>query len=166
MMIPMTPNGLSQLQKELQRLLTEERPLVIEEISRARQHGDLSENAEYDAAKEKQRHIEGRIRQMEHKISHANVIDVASLSGPKIVFGATVTLRDENTDDVLCYQIVGVDEADLEQCKIAINSALARELIGKEEGATIEFVTPRGEKHYFVEKVVYDPHFDGRIANK
>jgi transcription elongation factor GreA len=162
----MTPNGLSQLQKELQRLLTEERPLVIEEISRARQHGDLSENAEYDAAKEKQRHIEGRIRQMEHKISHANVIDVASLSGPKIVFGATVTLRDENTDDVLCYQIVGVDEADLEQCKIAIDSALARELIGKEEGATIEFVTPRGEKHYFVEKVVYDPHFDGRIANK
>ena len=166
MMIPMTPNGLSQLQKELQRLLTEERPLVIEEISRARQHGDLSENAEYDAAKEKQRHIEGRIRQMEHKISHANVIDVASLSGPKIVFGATVTLRDENTDDVLCYQIVGVDEADLEQCKIAIDSALARELLGKEEGATIEFVTPRGEKHYFVEKVVYDPHFDGRIANK
>ena len=161
-----TKETLEQMKAELQRMRAVDRPAASRAIAEAREKGDLKENAEYDAAKEKQRHIEGRIRQMEHKISHANVIDVASLSGPKIVFGATVTLRDENTDDVLCYQIVGVDEADLEQCKIAIDSALARELIGKEEGATIEFVTPRGEKHYFVEKVVYDPHFDGRIANK
>jgi transcription elongation factor GreA len=159
-MIPMTPRGLGQLQKELQSLLTIDRPAVIEDIARARQYGDLSENAEYHAAREKQRYIEDRIRQLEHKINNANVIDVATLSGPKIVFGAIVTLYDEDKMKSSTYQIVGMDEADLAQKKIAIDSALARELIGKEEKASIELSTPGGEKHYVIEKVEYKAHFE------
>lgn len=158
-MIPMTPRGLGQLQKELQSLLTVDRPAVIEDIARARQYGDLSENAEYHAAREKQRTIEDRIRQLEHKINNASVIDVSTLTGPKIVFGAVVSLYDEDKMESLTYQIVGMDEADLAQKKIAIDSALARELIGKEEGASIELATPRGEKHYFIEKVEYRSNF-------
>jgi transcription elongation factor GreA len=163
-MIPMTPRGLGRLQKELQSLMTIERPAVSEEIARARQYGDLSENAEYHAAREKQRHIEDRIRQLEYKINNASVIDVASLSGPKIVFGAIVTLYDEDKKESTTYQIVGIDEADLAQKKIAIDSALSRELIGKEEGAHIELATPRGEKHYTIEKVEYKAHFGDDTA--
>jgi transcription elongation factor GreA len=158
-MIPMTPRGLGRLQKELQSLMTIERPAVSEEIARARQYGDLSENAEYHAAREKQRHIEDRIRQLEYKINNASVIDVATLSGPKIVFGAIVTLFDEDKCESSTYQIVGIDEADLAQKKIAIDSALSRELIGKEEGMHIELATPRGEKHYTIKKVEYKANF-------
>lgn len=158
-MIPMTPRGLGQLQKELQSLLNIDRPAVIEDIARARQYGDLSENAEYHAAREKQRHIEDRIRQLENKINNASVIDVSTLTGPKIVFGAIVTLYDEDKMESSTYQIVGIDEADLAQKKIAIDSALARELIGKEEGVNIELATPRGEKHYMIQKVEYKANF-------
>ena len=153
----MTAHGLSRLQKELRTLLTEERPKIIAEIARARQYGDFSENAEYHAALEKQRYLERRIQELEYKIENAQVIDLSTLSGPKIVFGATITLYDEDLGNRLVYQIVGIDEADLSQKKIAINSALARELIGKEEGMSIELFTPRGEKHYLVERVQYLP---------
>lgn len=159
-MIPMTTRGLGQLQKELQSLISIDRPAVIEDIARARQYGDLSENAEYHAAREKQRQIEDRIRQLEYKISNADVIDVSTLTGPKIVFGAIVTLYDEDKKENITYQIVGVDEADLIERKIAINSVLARELIGKEAGTSIELSLPRGEKHYLIQKVEYRPNFE------
>jgi transcription elongation factor GreA len=151
----MTPQGLVQLQKELTLYLTVKRPAVIEEIERARQYGDLSENAEYHAAREKQRYTEDRIRELEFKISNAQVVDLSTLSGPKIVFGAIVTLLDQEKNEHSTYQIVGVDEADLSQRKLAINSALARELIGKEEGVSFELSTPRGEKLYTIERVSY-----------
>lgn len=154
-MFPMTSNGFIKLQKELQNLISSQRPSVIEEIAKARQYGDLSENAEYHAAKEKQKRIENRIRDLEFKISNAQVVDVRGLSGPKIMFGATVVLYDEDKKEVATYQIVGVDEANISEGKIAINSALARELIGKEEGVTIELTTPRGEKIYHIQEVQY-----------
>jgi transcription elongation factor GreA len=154
-MFPMTPHGLSQLQKELRDLVTKDRPQVIEEIARARKYGDLSENAEYHAAKEKQRYIENRIRDLEHKAANAQVVDLSTLSGPQIVFGAYVTLYDEDKEESITYQIVGQDEADLTQKKIAINSILARALIGKEEGMTVDVITPRGEKFYRIDAVSY-----------
>ena len=154
-MFPMTPHGLSQLQKELRELIAKDRPQVIEEIARARKYGDLSENAEYHAAKEKQRYIENRIRDLEYKSANAQVVDLSTLSGPQIVFGAYVTLYDEEKEDSVTYQIVGQDEADLTQKKIAINSVLARALIGKEQGMTIEVITPRGEKFYRIDGVSY-----------
>lgn len=153
-MLPMTAQGLSQLQKELRDLMSK-RPLISEEIARARQYGDLSENAEYHAAREKQRWTEERIREIQEKISQAQVIDISELSGTKIIFGSFVTLHDEDRQERHTYQIVGVDEADLAQKKIAITSALARELIGKEKGMNIELITPGGEKHFFIENVSY-----------
>lgn len=152
---PMTLQGFQKLKKELTTLISVDRLDIVEEIARARGYGDLSENAEYHAAREKQRHIEDRINHLETRIANAQVIDTSILKGPQIVFGAVVTLYDEDKEEQMTYQIVGVDEAELKEQKIAITSALARELIGKEEGMSIELVTPRGEKHYTIERVQY-----------
>lgn len=152
--IPLTRAGHTALDKELKILKSEERPAVIRAIAEAREHGDLSENAEYHAAREKQSFIEGRIKELEAILSLAEVIDVASLSG-SIKFGATITLIDEDTEDQKTYQIVGEPEADIERGKLNIKSPLARALIGKEEGDSIEVKTPGGEKCYEVLNVSY-----------
>lgn len=154
-MNPITAQGFERIQKELRQLLTVDRPVIIEEIARARKYGDLSENAEYHAAREKQRFIEHRIQQLEKSLSQSQVIDISSLQGPRIVFGATVTLFDEDKKETMTYQIVGVDEADLKYKRLSIAAALARELIGKEEGDVIEMMTANGEKTYTIKKVEY-----------
>ncbi|WP_196216686.1 transcription elongation factor GreA [Paracoccus shanxieyensis] len=145
--IPMTRAGFNQLDAELRDLRTVERPAVIRAIAEAREHGDLSENAEYHAAREKQSFVEGRIKELEGLISRAEVIDPAKLSG-SIKFGATVTLLDEATEEERTYQIVGESEADLERGLLNIRSPLARALIGKDEGDSVEVVTPGGGKSY------------------
>ena len=150
----MTRAGFDQLDQELRVLRTEERPAVIREIAEAREHGDLSENAEYHAAREKQSLLEGRIKELEGLISRAEVIDPAKLSG-SIKFGATVTIVDEDTDDEKTYQIVGEAEADLERGLLNIRSPLARALIGKDEGDSVEVVTPGGGKSYEILTVRY-----------
>jgi transcription elongation factor GreA len=152
--IPMTPRGISALQDELKQLKSEERPAIIRAIAEAREHGDLSENAEYHSAREKQSFIEGRIRELEGLISLADVIDPAKLSGP-IKFGATVTLVDEETEAERTYQIVGEQEADIENGLLNIRSPLARALIGKEEGDSVEVRTPGGTRDYEVTAVAY-----------
>src|SRR6187200_3047775 len=129
--IPMTPEGHSRLAVELKRLKTIERPAVIKAIAAARDHGDLSENAEYHAARERQGFIEGRVMELEDKIARAEVIDVSKLSGSVVKFGATVTLADEETDEEQTFQIVGEDEADISQGRLSVTSPLARALIGK-----------------------------------
>ncbi|TCM83473.1 transcription elongation factor GreA [Rhodovulum steppense] len=150
----MTRAGHTALDEELKTLKSVERPAVIRAIAEAREHGDLSENAEYHAAREKQSFIEGRIRELEALLSRAEVIDPSKLSGP-IKFGATVTLVDEDTDEERTYQIVGEAEADIEKGLLNINSPLARALIGKEEGDSIEVRTPGGERGYEVLKIRY-----------
>jgi transcription elongation factor GreA len=151
--IPMTPAGHKALNDELKQLKTVERPAIISAIAEAREHGDLSENAEYHSAKEKQSFIEGRIKELEGMISRAQVIDPRTLSGP-IKFGATVVLVDD--DDVeKTYQIVGEAEANIEAGRLNINSPLARALIGKEEGDSVEVRTPGGEKDYEIVSVSY-----------
>lgn len=145
--IPMTRAGFTALDEELKTLRTVERPAVIRAISEAREHGDLSENAEYHAARERQSFIEGRIRELEGTLSRAEVIEPATLSGP-IKFGATVTLVDEDTDEEKTYQIVGEMEADIERGKLNIRSPLARALIGKEGGDSVEVSTPGGQRSY------------------
>ena len=145
----MTRAGFNTLDEELKLLKTQERPAVIRAIAEAREHGDLSENAEYHAAREKQSFIEGRIKELEAILSLAEVIDPARLSGA-IKFGATVTLVDEETEEEKTYQIVGEAEADIESGLLNIRSPLARALIGKEEGDTIEVKTPGGERGYEV----------------
>lgn len=152
--IPMTRAGFDLLDEELRVLRSDERPAVIREIAEARAHGDLSENAEYHAAREKQSLLEGRIKELEGLISRAEVIDPAKLSG-SIKFGATVTIVDEDTDDEKTYQIVGEPEADLERGLLNIRSPLARALIGKEEGDSVEVVTPGGGKSYEILAVRY-----------
>lgn len=152
--IPMTQAGFSQLEVELKQLKSVERPSVIRAIAEAREHGDLSENAEYHSAREKQSFIEGRVKELEAIISLAEVIDVASLSGT-IKFGATVTIVDEDTDEEKTYQIVGEPEANLEKGLLNIKSPLARALIGKEEGDSIEFKAPGGTRDYEVLKILY-----------
>lgn len=152
--IPMTRAGFNQLDEELRQLRTVERPAVIRAIAEAREHGDLSENAEYHAAREKQSFVEGRIKELEALISRAEVIDPAKLSG-SIKFGATVTLVDEATDDEKTYQIVGEAEADLERGLLNIRSPLARALIGKDEGDSVEVVTPGGGKSYEILSIRY-----------
>ncbi|MCV6598824.1 MAG: transcription elongation factor GreA [Mangrovicoccus sp.] len=147
--IPMTRAGHTALDEELRTLKSVERPAVIAAIAEAREHGDLSENAEYHAAREKQSFIEGRIKEVEAVLSRAEVIDPASLSGA-IKFGATVQLVDEDTDEEKTYQIVGEPEADLEKGRLNIKSPLARALIGKEVGDSIEVKTPGGERSYEV----------------
>ncbi|MBO4167836.1 transcription elongation factor GreA [Cereibacter azotoformans] len=150
--IPMTRAGFAALDDELKLLKTVERPAVIRAIAEAREHGDLSENAEYHAAREKQSFIEGRIKELEALLSLAEVIDPARLSG-SIKFGATVTILDEETEEEKTYQIVGEAEADIENGLLNIKSPLARALIGKDEGDSIEVKTPGGERGYEVVSV-------------
>ena len=153
---PLTVNGASKLKAELQRLKTEERPRVIAAIAEAREHGDLKENAEYHAAREEQGFIEGRIKEIESKLSNAQIIDVTMLNANgKVVFGATVNLADEDTGAEVTYQIVGDDEADIKQGKISINSPIARALIGKEEGEVVTVNAPGGDKNYEIVEVRY-----------
>jgi transcription elongation factor GreA len=153
--IPMTASGYDRLESEIKRLKTIERPAVIRQIEEARAHGDLSENAEYHAAKERQGFIEGRVMELEDKISRAQVIDVSKLSGASIKFGATVTLIDEDTDEKSKYQIVGEIEADVKEGRLSIMSPMARALIGKSKGDTVEVVTPGGGRSYEILKVEY-----------
>jgi transcription elongation factor GreA len=152
--IPMTRRGHEALEDELKQLKSVERPAVIRAIAEAREHGDLSENAEYHAAREKQSFIEGRIKELEGILSLAEVIDPARLSGP-IKFGATVTLEDEDTGETRTYQIVGEPEADLERGRLNVRSPLARALIGKDEGDSVEVVTPGGRRGYDILSVRY-----------
>lgn len=154
--IPLTKRGAEKLKEELQRLKTKDRPAVIAAIAEARSHGDLSENAEYDAAKDRQGFIEGRIKEVEGKLAAAQIIDPSALdAGGKVVFGATVELEDQDSGDKVTYQIVGEDEADLKRGLINISSPIARALIGKEEGDTAEVQAPGGVKHYEVIAVRY-----------
>jgi transcription elongation factor GreA len=154
---PMTKKGAENLRAELNELKTVKRPAVIAAISEARAHGDLKENAEYHAAREQQGFIEGRIKDIESKLSHAQVIDVASLdAGGKVVFGATVVLLDLNTDEEKTYQIVGVDEADLKHGKISVTSPVARALIGKIEGDEVALEAPGGTHEFEVLEVRYE----------
>ena len=146
--IPLTARGLKRLEAELAHLKSVERPAVIKAIEDARAHGDLSENAEYHAARERQSFVEGRINELEDKTSRAEVIDVQKLSGDTIKFGATVRLSDELVKEKSKYQTVGVDEADIKQGLLPINSPLARSLIGKKVNDIVEVKTPRGEKVY------------------
>ncbi|MEQ8509886.1 MAG: transcription elongation factor GreA [Rhodospirillaceae bacterium] len=146
--VPMTAGGLAPLQDELKRLKSKERPAVIKAIAEAREHGDLSENAEYHAAKERQGFIEGRIQELEDVISRADVIDVSKLSGSVVMFGATVCFADEDTDEETTYQIVGPYEADLDKKRISVQSPIARALIGKTIGDTTEVRAPGGVKSY------------------
>ena len=151
--IPMTAAGYSALETELKHRQQVERPRIIQQITDARTHGDLSENAEYHAAKEQQSHNEGRIAELEDKLARAEVIDVSKLSGDTIKFGATVTLVDEDTDEKRVWQLVGEPEADARHGKISITSPLARALVGKKKGASVEVVAPGGAKAYEVVKV-------------
>lgn len=151
--IPMTAAGYTLLENELKHCQQVERPRIIQQISEARTHGDLSENAEYHAAKESQSHNEGRIAELEDKLARAEVIDVSKLSGDTIKFGATVTLIDEDTEEKKVWQIVGEPEADARSGRISITSPLARALIGKTKGTSVEVVTPGGAKAYEVKKV-------------
>ena len=154
--LPITLRGAEKLKEELHRLKTIERPAVINAIAEARAQGDLSENAEYDAAKDRQGFIEGRIQEIESKLSMAQVIDPSSLNaGGKVVFGATVELEDEATGDAVTYQIVGEDEADLKLGLINVSSPIARALIGKEEGDVAEVQAPGGVRRYEIVAVSY-----------
>ena len=154
--IPITKRGAEKLKEELHRLKTVERPSVITAIAEARAQGDLSENADYDAAKDRQGFIEGRIQEIEGKLSVAQVIDPSGVDGGgKVVFGATVELEDEKSGDLVKYQIVGEDEADLKQGLINISSPIARALIGKVEGDTAEVQAPGGIRRYEVVAVSY-----------
>ena len=154
--IPITKRGAEKLKEELHRLKSVDRPAVIQAIAEARAQGDLSENAEYDAAKDRQGFIEGRIQEIEGKLSAAQIIDPASLdAGGRVVFGATVELEDEDSGDQVKYQIVGEDEADLKLGLINISSPIARALIGKEEGETAEVQAPGGVRRYEVVAVRY-----------
>lgn len=153
--VPMTEKSYHELQEELRHLKQVERPNVIRAISDAREHGDLSENAEYHAAKERQGFIEGRIAELEDKISRAEVIDVSKLSGTHIKFGATITLIDEDTEEKHIYQIVGGDEADIRKGKLSITSPLARALIGKTVNDMVEVVAPGGSRAYTILSVEY-----------
>ncbi len=151
----MTAEGYQALDAELRRLKTVERPSVIAAISEARQHGDLSENAEYHAAKDRQSFIEGRLLELEDKIARAQIIDVSKLSGKQVKFGATVNLIDEDSGGKSKYKIVGEDESDVKGGKISITSPIARALIGKEEGDVVEVMAPGGAKSYEIVKVKF-----------
>ena len=156
MATPMTRKGAEQLKQELHRLKTIERPAVIQAIAEARAQGDLSENAEYDAARDKQGFIEGRIADIEAKLGTAQIIDPSELQADgRVVFGATVELSDESSGDEITYQIVGDDEADLKQGRISINSPIARALIGKESGDVAKVAAPGGVRHYEILAVHY-----------
>jgi len=153
---PMTPRGQRILEAELKRL-KEERPKIAKDIEEAREHGDLSENAEYHAAKERQGQVEARIREIESKLALAQVIDPATLSGTRVVFGATVTLTDTDTEEEVLYTIVGEDEADVKQGLISVNAPIARAMIGRELGETVRVKTPRGTREYEITEVKFLP---------
>jgi len=153
--IPMTAEGYSRIEEELRHLKAIERPAVIKAIAEARAHGDLSENAEYHAARERQSFIEGRVAELEDKIARAQVIDPSKLSGDTVKFGATVKVVDEDTDQEQIFQIVGELEADVKQGRIAIVSPMARALIGKQVGDSVEVATPKGPKAYEILSVQY-----------
>ncbi len=151
----MTAAGHTRLEDELRDLKSNARPAVIQAIATAREHGDLSENAEYHAAKEQQSHIEGRISELEDKLGRSEIIDVAAITGSQIKFGATVLLVDEDTDEETTYQIVGEDESNIEEGRLSISAPLARALINKEQGDSVEVNTPGGSKAYEVLNVKY-----------
>ena len=151
--IPMTAEGYAAIENELKHCQQVERPRIIEHIAEARSHGDLSENAEYHAAKEEQSHNEGRIAELEDKLARADIIDISRLSGDTVKFGATVTLVDEDTDKKAVWQIVGEPEADAKKGRISITSPLARALLGKKKGTSVEVVAPGGAKAFEVLKV-------------
>jgi len=153
--IPMTADGYKSLEKEVNELKTVERPSIIKMIAEARAHGDLSENAEYHAAKERQAFVEGRVIELEDMIGRADVIDVSRLSGTTVKFGATVTMVDEDTDQKRKYQIVGDHEADATKGRISISSPIARALIGKSKGDTVEVAAPGGARSYEILKVEF-----------
>ena len=146
--VPMTLEGAEQLRIELKRRKSIERPKIIQMIAEARSHGDLSENAEYEAAKEQQSFNEGRMQEIESKLANAEVIDVSRIRSSKVAFGARVSLVDEETDEEVTYQIVGIDEADLALSKISYSSPLARALIGKESGDSVQVMAPAGTRRY------------------
>tara|TARA_Y100000741_G_C18128017_1_gene507918 strand:- start:60 stop:533 length:474 start_codon:yes stop_codon:yes gene_type:complete len=152
---PMTSEGHTKLQADLKQLVNEERPNIIKAIAEARSHGDLSENAEYHSAKEKQSFIEGKIAELESIIAQADVIDVSVLTGKEIKFGATVSVIDEDSEIASTYQIVGENESDINNNKLSISSPLARALIGKEKGSIVEFSSPKGIKTYSIKSVKY-----------
>lgn len=151
----MTPAGYKSAEEELKKLKTIDRPNVIKAIAAAKEHGDLSENAEYHAAREQQSFIEGRIGELESRLARAEVIDASTMTGDTIKFGATVTLIDEDTEEKVVYQIVGEFEADVNKGKISITSPVARALIGKGKKQSVEVITPRGSKVYEIVKVAY-----------
>jgi transcription elongation factor GreA len=153
--VPMTVEGFQKLEAELHRLKAEERPRIIQQISDAREHGDLSENAEYHAAKEAQGLNEARVAEIEDKIGRAEIIDPSKLSGTTVKFGATVTLTDEDSGDKVKYKIVGEHEADVKNGKISVNSPIARALIGKSKGESTEVTTPRGARSYEILKIEF-----------
>jgi transcription elongation factor GreA len=153
--IPMTASGFKALEEELERLKNQDRHEIIKAISEARAHGDLSENAEYHAAKEKQSFIEGRVMELEDQIGRAEVIDISKLTGASIKFGATVTLVDEDTDEKRKYQIVGDVESDAKKGRISLSSPIARALIGKSKGDTVEVAAPGGARSYEILKVEF-----------
>ena len=154
--MPITAEGLARLQEELRRLKSVERPEVIRWLEEARTHGDLSENAEYHSARERQSFIEGRVAELEDKIRRAEVIDVSKLSGKAVKFGATVDLVDIDTDEEVTFLIVGAEESDINSGKLSVTSPLARALIGKEVGESVEVATPRGSKVYEILKVRFE----------
>jgi transcription elongation factor GreA len=153
--VPMTPAGHAMLEQELKRRQSEDRPAIIAAIAEARAHGDLSENAEYHAAKEQQSHNEGRVAELEDILSRAEVIDIRKLSGDTIKFGATVKMIDEETEKEITYQIVGDQEADVKAGKISISSPIARAMIGKSEGDSIEVAAPGGSRDYEILEIRY-----------
>jgi transcription elongation factor GreA len=153
--IPMTSPGFTRLQEELKRLKSVDRPAIIRAIAEAREQGDISENAEYHAARERQSFIEGRVMELEDKIARAEVIDVSKLSGKVIKFGATVTLQDEETEEKTVYQIVGEDEANISKGLLSVTSPVARALISKTIGDNVEVSTPRGARSYEIVKVQF-----------
>ena len=153
--VPMTQSGFAKLNEELRWRQQEERPRIIEAIAEARAHGDLSENAEYHAAKERQSFIEGRVMELEDQIGRAEIIDVTKLSGTSVKFGATVTLVDEDTDEERKFQIVGDVESDAKRGRISLSSPIARALIGKSKGDTVEVAAPGGARSYEILKVEF-----------
>ncbi len=153
--VPMTLLGYQKLEEELRHLRGNERPAIIRAIAEAREHGDLSENAEYHAARERQSFVEGRIQELEDKIGRAEIIDVSKLGGKAIMFGATVTLVDDDSEEEVRYQIVGEDEADIKAGLLSVTSPLARALIGKQVKDSVEVSTPKGSKSYEIVKVSF-----------
>ena len=148
--IPMTPEGHTRLIAELKRLKNEERPAIIKAIAAAREHGDLSENAEYHAARERQSFVEGRVMELEDKLARAEIIDASQMHGSKVIFGASVNLVDEETAEKIRYKIVGPEEAEIQNGLLSINSPVAQALLGKEAGDSIEVTTPRGTRYFEV----------------